>query len=76
MNVERDAITALSAVWDADPPAWFRRAFAPGDRVRVRINLECQYCLDPMFQACYERAVQDDGRTGTVYDVAVTWTEE
>lgn len=40
-----------------------------GDRVRVRVSLECLYCCDPRFQACYERALADDGRTATVYDV-------
>lgn len=40
-----------------------------GDRVRVRVSLECLYCLDPRFRQCYENALADDGRTGTVYDV-------
>lgn len=43
--------------------------FKTGDRVRVRVNLECRYCLDPRFPKCYERALADDGRTATVYDV-------
>ncbi len=40
-----------------------------GQRVRVRISLECAYCLDPMFPKCYDRALSDDGRTGTVVTV-------
>lgn len=40
-----------------------------GQHVRVRVSLECLYCCDPRFTACYERAVADDGRTGTVYEV-------
>ena len=59
---------------DEQMPAWFAAIVSPwtpktGDRVRVRINLECQYCLDPRFTACYERALADDGRAATVYDV-------
>lgn len=51
-------------------PDWFRPwTPKPGDRVRVRVSLECRYCLDPRFTACYERALADDGRTATVYDV-------
>jgi hypothetical protein len=51
-----------------------RETWAPwtpkvGQRVRVRVSLECQYCLDPRFRQCYERALADDGRTATVYSV-------
>jgi hypothetical protein len=58
----------LGAVAEDREP-WVPIRFQPGDRVRVRISLECRYCLDPRFQACYERALADDGRTATVYDV-------
>ncbi len=43
--------------------------FKPGDRVMVRINMECKYCLDPDYKADYERALADDGRIGIVYSV-------
>lgn len=37
--------------------------------MRVRVSAECLYCCDPRFKACYERALADDGRTGTVYSI-------
>lgn len=73
MNVERAVVRALSEAWDREPDGIWEPAgvprFQPGDRVRVRISLECDYCLDPKFQQCYERALADNGRTATVYDV-------
>ncbi len=43
MHVERDTITALSAAWDADPPAfWEPRVPRVGERVWTRISPECQ----------------------------------
>lgn len=53
-----------------ESPAWWK-PWTPkvGDRVRVRVNMECSYCLDPHFPKCYDMALSDDGRTGTVYDV-------
>ncbi len=52
----------MSGFWEP----WKPKA---GDLVRVRVSLECRYCLDPRFRQCYERALADDGRTATVYDV-------
>ena len=52
-----------------EPRFWAPWKPSPGQRVRVRASLECVYCFDPRFPGCYERALADDGRTATVYDL-------
>lgn len=62
----RDATDMTLSADGWTPPV---QTFRVGDRVRVRANLECTYCFDPRYKVCYERALADDGRTGTVYSV-------
>jgi hypothetical protein len=72
MTAERGAMTAQPDT-DTGREDWVPYTFQSGDRVQVRVSLECRYCLDPRFQRCYERALADDGRTATVYDVGHDW---
>src|SRR4051794_11814435 len=40
-----------------------------GQRIRVRVNMECQYCMDDGIPAGAAEALADDGRTGVVAQV-------
>jgi hypothetical protein len=66
-DAERAAVLAVAAELDREP--WEPIRFKAGDRVRIKVSLECRYCLDPRFPKCYANALADDGRTATVYDV-------
>jgi hypothetical protein len=60
---------ALAAELDREPAYWEPWTPKPGDRVRVRVNAECLYCVDIRFPECYERALADDDRMATVSSV-------
>lgn len=66
-----DALLAVADAWGRTP--WEPVRFKAGDHVRVKVSLECRYCLDPRYRQCYERALADDGRTATVCEVGHDW---
>jgi hypothetical protein len=39
-----------------------------GERVRVRVSAECQYCVDIRYPECARLALSQDGRTATVVE--------
>lgn len=43
-----------------------RPTFRVGDRVRIRVDHECTYCVDPQYAQCYADALTNDGRTAVV----------
>jgi len=43
-----------------------RPHFKVGDHVRIRINCECDYCVDPRFPKCVSDSLANDGRTARV----------
>ena len=51
-----------------DPALQFVTPWQPqvGDRVRVRVNAECQFCMEREF---VEIVLANDGRTGTIKDI-------